>query len=490
MKHVSTAVIPFLSRRQLIAPLALWLATSGAAQAQAPTFAAPATYGVGATKPAKLAAGDLNGDGRPDLVLSSYASPGVVSVLLALPAPALPGTYPATATPYSTGGAQPSGVALGDVNGDGRLDLVAANCGSSTLAVLLGSAAAPGTFGPAATYPTGVPGSTPREVALGDFNGDGRLDIAAANQSNNTVSVLLGLGAAPGTFGPAAAYPTGGTAPEGLKTGDLNGDGRPDLVVTNSISGTVAVLLGAPATPGTFGPAVTYSAGGLDTWSVALHDVNKDGRLDLIATNNGNNTIGVLLGAPAAPGTFGLAATYAAPTPGYLALGDVNGDGRLDVVTNSYLYGTTTSVLLGQATAGTFGAATTFATGGNGPVGLVVADLNNDGRPDLATANFVSSTVSVLLNAGTFTPLATGSALVPAALDLYPNPAHEAFTVQLPAGFSATQPELLNALGQVVRRPEASGSSFRVETSGLAPGVYTLRLHSGEALLTKRVVVE
>ncbi|WP_233168621.1 T9SS type A sorting domain-containing protein [Hymenobacter sp. BT523] len=94
-----------------------------------------------------------------------------------------------------------------------------------------------------------------------------------------------------------------------------------------------------------------------------------------------------------------------------------------------------------------------------------------------------------MLNTGTFTPLATAH---PAAADvsLFPNPARGVFTVQLPVGFGSTQAELLNALGQVVRCPAVAGPSFRVETAGLAPGVYTLRLRTDAGTVAKRVVVE
>ena len=127
----------------------------------------------------------------------------------------------------------------------------------------------------------------------------------------------------------------------------------------------------------------------------------------------------------------------------------------------------------------------------NVPVGLALGDVNGDGRPDIVLANNNTNSVGILLNTGTYTPLATAR---PAAAEvtLVPNPAHNGFTVQLPATRTATQAELLNALGQVVRHPAVAGAgSFRVETSGLAPGLYTLRLQAdGAATLARRVVVE
>jgi hypothetical protein len=115
--------------------------------------------------------------------------------------------------------------------------------------------------------------------------------------------------------------------------------------------------------------------------------------------------------------------------------------------------------------------------------------MNGDGRVDMVTTNFLDNTVGVWFNTGTYTPLATTR---PTAADiaLYPNPAHASFTVQLPPAFGPAQAELLNALGQVVRRPAAAGPSFSVATDGLAPGIYTLRLVSGAGTLARRVVVE
>ncbi|MDO7848652.1 T9SS type A sorting domain-containing protein [Hymenobacter sp. M29] len=108
---------------------------------------------------------------------------------------------------------------------------------------------------------------------------------------------------------------------------------------------------------------------------------------------------------------------------------------------------------------------------------------------DLITVNYNAASVSVILNTGTYTPLATARPMAP-AIALAPNPAHDAFTVTLPAGTAATQAELLNTLGQVVRRPAVAGPRFTVETVGLAPGVYSLRLSTGAGTLTKRVAVQ
>ena len=222
---------------------------------------------------------------------------------------------------------------------------------------------------------------------------------------------------------------------------------------------------------------------------MALGDVNGDGRLDIVTANSGG-TAGVLLGQ--AGGGFAAVVGYATgplgSNPTGVALGDVNGDGRLDLIAANY--GTNdVGVLLGQASG--FAAVSRFAAGaGSRPTAVAVGDLNGDRRLDIATANYGTSAVGVLLNTGTYTPLATAR---PTAADvaIYPNPARDGFTVHLPTDFAASQAELLNSLGQVVRRPAVGGAtSFRVETNGLAAGLYTLRLQASGAALARRVAVE
>src|SRR5262249_46664401 len=148
------------------------------------------------------------------------------------------GTFqPATRFPVSGG---PTAVAIGDFNGDGQLDLVTANIGGNTVAVLLGDASAPGTFQMAVSYAVGI---NPESLAIGDFTVDGQLDLAVANTAANTVSVLLAGATALGTFQPAVNYAVG-ARPSHVALGDYNGDGALDLAVANSSAQSVSVLLG------------------------------------------------------------------------------------------------------------------------------------------------------------------------------------------------------------------------------------------------------
>ena len=446
------------------------------------SFAPVSTYATGAgSGPYGLALGDVNGDGRPDIVSANMLS-STVGVLLGQAG----GGFAAVSL-YSTGtGSNPSCVALADVNGDGRTDIISANVNTHSVGVLLGQA---GGFAPPIIYPTGpVNNPSPYGLALGDVNGDGRLDIVTANTGTSAVAVLTGR--AGGSFATATLYPfVLGDSPYAVALGDINGDGRPDIVTANYYIHTTVVLLGQAN--GRFATGVAYSTTpGSYPRSVALGDVNGDGQLDIVTantTNTSSGTAGVLLGQA---GGFAPARTFpvGGSKPVGIALGDINGDGWLDIVTAN-IDTNDAGVLLGQA-GRSFAPARTYSTGaGSAPNAVALADMNGDGRLDMVTVNSSSNTVGVLLNTGTFTPLANAYPTA-AEVALYPNPAHDAFTVQLPATFRPTSAELLNALGQVVRRPATGTASFGVETSGLPPGVYTLRLQAGGTALARRVVVQ
>jgi uncharacterized delta-60 repeat protein len=340
-------------------------------------FAPPVSYPTGQS-PENVAVADFNSDGILDLVTANNGTG--VSVLLGDGT----GSF-GTPTNYALSG-YPAGVAAGDVNGDGRLDIVVANLSSSSVQVLLGQAG--GSFAAAVDYPN----SNAVALALGDFNGDGRLDIVTAD-FGPSVSVLLGQA---GGFGATTKYAVSGRI-RGVAVGDVNSDGRLDLVAANNNASNVTVLLGDGT--GGFGTPTNYPAGA-NPYSVAVGDVNKDGRPDLVTANSGVASVSVLLGQ--ATGGFAAPVDYATSvTTAGLALGDVNGDGRLDIAVAEFGNGSVSdgngvAVLLGQA-GGTFAARVDYAAGLLAR-GLVLGDVNNDGRLDILTANQSANTTAVLLN--------------------------------------------------------------------------------------------
>jgi len=337
-------------------------------------------YGVGSSPPA-VSTGDLNGDGKLDLVVAN-SSDSTISVLLGNG----DGTFQAQAT-YAVG-QNPRDIAIADFNGDGKLDLAVANVNSNTVSVLLGNG--DGTFQPQVQYPTGTGAWG---VAAADVNGDGKLDLLITNSGDTTVSLLLGNG--DGTFQPHVDYQAG-QGPTSLAVGDFNRDGKLDLAVADfGSSDTVAVLLGNG--DGTFSTPTTYPTGSAPRF-VAAVDFNGDGKLDLAVANQGDTTISILLGN--GDGTFQPQVTYATSAgPTSVVVGDFNGDGKLDLATPGFGSGTSVSVLLGNGD-GTFQPHMDF-TAGQGPYQLAIGDFNEDGRLDLAAADQNSNTVSVLLQVGT-----------------------------------------------------------------------------------------
>jgi extracellular elastinolytic metalloproteinase len=312
-----------------------------------------------------------------------------------------PVSFSGTRTDFSTPGLPgqtgtiPLAVTYRDLNGDGKLDMIAANGGSSggpnaagSIAVRLGNG--DGTFGPATLYATG--GLFTRFLDLGDVNGDGKLDVVATNTDSNTVSLLLGNG--DGTFNAATTYPVH-LAPLGLTVRDVNGDGLADVIVPHFNTNDIGVLLGRA--DGTLGAAQYFNVGAGAPFTTAVGDVNGDGKLDVVTADFNSAAMSVLLGDGA--GNFNLFTVVGqGNNPWGIALADLNGDGKLDVITGNQGSGNI-AVRLGNGN-GTFGIPTFFSTGGNGPRTVSLGDVNGDGKLDVAVPNIGSTNVAVLLGNG------------------------------------------------------------------------------------------
>jgi hypothetical protein len=346
--------------------------------------------------PVAVAAGDFNGDGKPDLAVANrYA--GTMSVLLnTTAAGAVMPTFAAAKT--FSAGSLPFAIAVADFNGDGKPDIVVDNSTGRNLSLFLNKTAA-GALAPSFASQT-VPSVNgySASVAVGDINGDGKPDLAVVDSSNDLVAVLLNTTAAGAqvlSFAARQAF-AAGTGLNDVKIADVNGDGRPDLVV--AASNTVAVLLNmtAPASSTLqFGDPATFLTGSKSRF-VGVGDLNRDGRPDVIATSSGDNTVAVFMNLTppgAAAVSFAFKELFATGNnPVSVAAVDVNGDNNPDLVFVNNSTDASVSVLLnltppGNAV-GVFAPQQTFASG-NFPFSLAVADFNGDARPDLAvtTAN-------------------------------------------------------------------------------------------------------
>jgi len=351
-------------------------------------------------KPFSVTAGDFNRDGKLDLAAANNGDAaghlGDVSVLL--------GNGDGTFKPAVNYGAghHPISIITADLNLDGKLDLVVANSGDTfgsrgTVSVLLGKG--DGTFQEALNFNAGL-GS--QSVAAGDFNRDGKPDLVVANsyyfEGGNDVSVMLGNGN--GTLQAAVSY-AAGTQPTAVAVGDFNRDLKLDIAVTNFYDNNVSVLLGNGN--GTFLPAANFGVGSVpygNPTSLAVGDLNGDGKLDLAVANVFFEQVSVLLGN--GDGTFQSRMNFynSGGAPHSIALGDFNRDAKPDVALADSGFPTgfgRVSVLPGKGD-GTFQNSSLDYRPAANPVSVFVGDFNRDGRPDLATANSGADSVSVLLN--------------------------------------------------------------------------------------------
>jgi hypothetical protein len=359
-----------------------------------------------------VAAGDFNGDGKLDLAVVNNcgdvvgcrtAPPGTVSILLGDGT----GNFTLASSP-ATGSFTPTFVAVGDFNRDGKLDLAVASYYGATVSILLGDGK--GDFS-LASSPSSVPGNS-SSVAVGDFNRDGNLDLAVSIINTGISGLAIFLGDGKGNFTLVSSQTTRTPESTSIAVGDFNGDGKLDLAEANLCGnpsmcpgpGSVTILLGSGT--GNFTLASSPSTGFFGAISVAVGDFNGDGKLDLAVANGNSATLSVLVG----DGTGNFTLSSFAFTGGGLtsvATGDLNGDGKLDLV-SADSNGNTASVLLGDGT-GKFKLVSSQPTGSS-PFSIAVGDFNGDGRLDLATANRGSNTLSILLQ---FPP---GVTLMPASL--------------------------------------------------------------------------
>ncbi|MGZ3863317.1 MAG: FG-GAP-like repeat-containing protein, partial [Bacteroidia bacterium] len=350
-------------------------------------FGTPTTFSVNGS-PVSAASADLNSDGKIDIVTTN-PNTSDISVLLGDGV----GGF-GTPNNISTGpGTQPQMIALADFDGDGKLDVATANAGTNSISILIGNGT--GSFGSVANYTiSGANGTT--GIAAGDFNGDSKSDVVVTNTASGDLAVMLNSGT--GTFPTSTSY-TAGTAPFNVICNDFNNDSYTDLAVTNYSSGNVSVLLGNGS--GGFGATANFAVG-IQPKRITSADFNNDGNLDIIASNYGSADFSVLLGN--GTGSFSSAITNAVPAFA-IATGDFNADGQLDLagaaIGTSNLY-----IMLGNGT-GAFASPSNFATGGSGGCFILSADYDSDSKPDVAIINQTSNDISALLST-TFTISVSG----------------------------------------------------------------------------------
>lgn len=345
------------------------------------TFKTAASYGEGSFESSSVSAGDFNGDGISDLVVTDdkRITPYTVFFFIGRG----DGTF---GTEIGIGEINLARfTTIGDFNGDEVPDIVVTSNRGVSILLCNGD----GTFMPAVelTYDYR---KIPFEAEIGDFNRDGKTDLAVSYYEINSVSILLGNG--DGTFQDEMFYGTG-LRPLSVKSGDFNNDGVLDLAVSNHGDSSISILLGNG--DGTFQPAVNHDAGS-SPFSIVVRDFNKDGNADIAVANKDSYSVSVLLGN--GDGTLQGAVPYETGFgPSSVTTGDYNEDGIYDLaVANTY--DGTVLILEGNGD-GTFIPAATYGTLG-WRISVATSDFNGDGRDDLALTihNYNFNSVSVLIN--------------------------------------------------------------------------------------------
>lgn len=389
--------------------LTLTLSTELVLAAKARVAAAVGT--AGGRDPYAVAVGDFDGDGKPDLAVVNHGSG--VSILVNETERAAAGIRYRFAASQEMG-AEPNGIVAGDFNRDGRLDLATANVGDGSISILLADGVSAGELH-FSVLALPIDGVGPAAIAAGDFNGDGKLDLVTANYLGSTVSILLNetrRGMVSARFEPASRLSVAvGSGPYALVVGDFNGDGRPDLATANSYDNSVSVLIND--TPrGDRVPRfvlATSPAVGQGPVAIAAGDFNGDGKLDLVTANHFDDSLSILVNdsADGAEGASFRTATALAvgSNSGLAAVAviDIDGDGKPDLVTAND--GSDSLSIFGNgsppgAAEVRFTVVASEAVIGN-LYALAVGDFNRDGRPDLAVTSggrADDNTVSTLVN--------------------------------------------------------------------------------------------
>ncbi|CAF3884838.1 unnamed protein product [Rotaria sp. Silwood1] len=352
------------------------------------TFHKQKTYkAVGSFGPRQVVVGDFNNDSYPDVAVVFYTT-----YQLGIFLGDGNGSFNVVLIYSTTIGSTPYALTVGDINKDGRLDVIVANMGTNNVGVFLGYGN--GSFASVMTFSTGI-GSMPYSVAVADFDDDGRLDIVVINIGTKTIGILYGYGN--GSFAVMVTYLTGENyVPTAVTVGDFNNDSQVDIAVVNTDANNVGIFLGYGN--GSFTKQVTYSTRyGTRPYWVALGDFNNDNKIDMVTANHYDNSISIFLGH--GNGSFSDVKTYGTgdgAMPMYVTVGDFNNDNKLDVAVVSY--GTNGIVVNFGLGDGTFLGGDLYSTGtGSEPNTLETGDFNKDGRLDIIVSNPGSDTIGLFL---------------------------------------------------------------------------------------------
>ncbi len=358
------------------------------------------------------------------------------------------------------GTVNPIAIKTADINNDGLLDLLVAGYAFNVVYVFKNTSTV-GNINFASPVAFGT-GSTPRKLTIGDLDNDGKMDIISSNQGDNTISVLRNTSTTVSiTFATKVDYATA-SSPEGICIGDMDNDGKIDVLVANNSASSSVSLFKNISTIGSIAlnPKIDYTTGGFP-WEVAVADMDNDGKLDIISSNTGPNTVSILKNTTTTSLSFSANVEFGTTSsPRGLAINDVDTDGKPDIVTVNNFSGSQACVLKNTSTTGNinFNTFVSYNVGG-GAVGVAVADFNLDGLADIMTANSVNNngSLSYLKN---LLPISTG---IPFCSQLL-FPANNSVSIAYGLPLILKWKKEINATGYEVKITPTTGAPINVNT--------------------------
>ncbi|CAN5644836.1 hypothetical protein BH11BAC1_BH11BAC1_09730 [soil metagenome] len=441
-------------------------------------FTSQTSYVVG-INPISLCYADFNADGKIDLATANNsAGVGEISILLGSGT----GSF-STSTSFAVG-AIPRSLCTGDFNNDGKPDLATNNTGPGNVSILLGNGA--GGFTPGTDFTTSIFNFSSK-ISSADFNADGFDDLVITSGS---FFVLAALSNGNGSFAPTTSY-TANNNTHTVITSDFNADGKIDLAVTTFNDSNFVTILPGDGMGG-FGTPASFSIGDFPA-SLINADFNGDGKTDLASSNIDNNITGnisVLLGNGI--GSFSAFTNFgvgSAVVPNFICSADFDGDGNLDLATASIANNNSGNVtILPGNGAGNFGSPINFAVD-SFPNSIIAADFNADGKIDIATAttqsNIDSGIVSVLLNCNTTGTMQPEN--ISDQLKVYPNPNNGFFHLSTDA--KNIKIKISNVFGEIIHSSDINQEKIRIDLSNQTNGIYFLRTYCNDRNLTNRKII-
>src|SRR5260221_6535966 len=368
----------------------------------AATFVSKTDFSTGSS-PYSVSVGDFDGDGKSDLAVANYGS-NTISIYQNNSTGVGVVSY-AAKIDYATN-TNPRSVSIGDLDGDGKADLAVVNWVSNNISIFRNTSS--GGFVSFATKIDFATGASPVSVSIGDIDGDGRADLGVANFGSNSFSILRNTGTAAGSISFAAKVDyANSTNPYSISLGDLDGDAKADVAVTNHYGNNVSVYRNTSTSAGSvsFASRIDFVTG-VTPHAVSIGDLDLDGKLDVAVANTSSNTVSILRNTSTV-GSIGFASKIdysTGSTPNWVSIGDLDGDGKSDLAVANGGNNSSVSVLRNTSSgAGSISYTTNvdYVTGTGtttSTISVSIGDFDGDGKSDLVAANSGVGTMSVFLH--------------------------------------------------------------------------------------------